>query len=483
MGINQSLPGDRSPKPVTQLDLLLAMASNELASFTPIAFSAVAPGTPYLSNWHIRAIAYALERVERGECKRLIITMPPRSLKSVTASVAFPAWLLGRDPTKKVICVSYAQNLAVNLANSFRNVVDSSWYRAMFPRFKVSSRKNTENELQTTLGGGRLATSTGGQLTGRGGDIIIIDDPLKADEAYSETARKRCAEWVSTTLMSRFDNPSQGAVVLVMQRLHVDDLAGVLLEKGGWEHLNLPAIAEEDQRIQISKKRWHQRRLGDLLHPERLGMDYLDQQKVDLGSLNFSAQYQQTPAPTEGNMVKRAWFRSYEPNALNVRGKTIVQSWDTALKGDPGNDYSVGTTWAMDGSNYYLLDVVRVRAAYPELIKRVKSEIASHNPDIILIEDAGSGSSLIADLESQHISTTEVRAKLDKETRLSRVAAMIENGNVYLPKDAHWKDDFINEVSSFPNARNDDQVDSMTQALIWMKDDSSKGGGFVGKFN
>jgi predicted phage terminase large subunit-like protein len=137
----------------------------------------------------------------------------------------------------------------------------------------------------------------------------------------------------------------------------------------------------------------------------------------------------------------------------------------------------------MDDRNYYLLDVVRVRAAYPELIKRVKSEIESQNPDTILIEDAGSGSSLIADLESQGFSTTAVKARLDKETRLSRIAAMIENGNVYLPKDAHWKDDFMNEVSAFPNARNDDQVDSMTQALIWMKDDSGKGGGFVGKFN
>ena len=162
---------------------------------------------------------------------------------------------------------------------------------------------------------------------------------------------------------------------------------------------------------------------------------------------------------------------------------TIVQSWDTALKGDPSCDYSVGTTWAMDGGNFYLLDLVRIRAAYPQLIKTVKAGIETHNPDIVLIEDAGSGSSLIADLESQAIPTTPVKARLDKETRLSRVAAMIENGNVNLPRDAHWKDDFLLEVLAFPNGRHDDQVDSMTQALIWMKDDSSTGGGFVGKFN
>ena len=439
--------------------MLFAMAVHDLSTFTGWVFHAVSPGAAYLPNWHIRAIAYALERVARGECKRLIITMPPRSLKSVTASVAFPAWLLGRDPTKKVICVSYAQNLAVNLANSFRNVVDSPWYRAMFPAFKISARKNTENELQTTLGGGRLATSTGGQLTGRGGDIIIIDDPLKADEAHSETARTKCAEWVRTTLMSRFDNPSEGAIVLVMQRLHVDDLAGILLDNGGWEHLNLPAIAEGDQRIQISKARWHDRKHGDLLHPERLGGAELDQLKRDLGSLGFSAQYQQAPAPAEGNIVKKAWFRDYDPTALRTHGMMIVQSWDTALKSDPSNDYSVGTTWAMDDGNFYLLDLVRARASYPELIKKVKAGIETQNPDIVLIEDAGSGSSLIADLDSQFIPTTAVKARLDKETRLARVAAMIENGNVYLPRDAHWKDDFMVEVLAFPNGRNDDQVE------------------------
>ncbi|MFB9980921.1 phage terminase large subunit [Mesorhizobium kowhaii] len=462
--------------------MLFSAASDDLATFVALAFSAVDPGAKYLPNWHIRAITYQLKRVLLGHCKRLIITMPPRSLKSVTTSVAFPAWVLGRDPSKRMICVSYAQPLAVKLANDFRTVVDTAWYRRTFPTFKVSPRKNTENELQTTLGGGRLATSTGGQLTGRGGDIIIIDDPLKADDAHSEVARKKCAEWVRTTLMSRFDNPAAGAVVLVMQRLHVDDLAGVLLETGGWEHLNLSAIAEEDERIQTSEGRVHERKIGDLLHPERLGKLELEGLKRDLGSLTFSAQYQQSPAPAEGNMVKRVWFRDYDPQQLDVGGMTIVQSWDTALKGDPSSDYSVGTTWAQDGSNYYLVDIVRVRAAYPDLVRSVRSSLDRYNPDIILIEDAGSGSSLIADLDSQGIATTPVKARTDKESRLSRVAAIIENGNVYLPKDAHWRDDFLLEVLAFPHGRHDDQVDSMTQALIWMKDDRPTGGFYFGTF-
>ncbi|MER8649642.1 phage terminase large subunit [Mesorhizobium sp. M0586] len=484
MNVSLPLPGRPSSSPVapTALQLLLGAARDDLATFVALAFSAVDPGAKYLPNWHIRAIAHQLERVSAGKCKRLIITMPPRSLKSVTSSVAFPAWILGRDPSKKMICVSYAQPLAVKHANDFRTVVNTDWYRSMFPNFKVSPRKNTENELQTTLGGGRLATSTGGQLTGRGGDIIIIDDPLKADDAHSESARNKCAEWVRTTLMSRFDNPAAGAVVLVMQRLHVDDLAGVLLETGGWEHLNLSAIAEQDERVQTGEDRWYDRKFGDLLHPARLGHVELERLKRDLGSLTFSAQYQQSPAPPDGNMVKRVWFRDYDPHQFDRRSMTIVQSWDTALKGDPSSDYSVGTTWAKDDNNYYLLDLVRVRAAYPDLIKAVKNSLLEHDPDIILIEDAGSGSSLIADLESQDISTTPVKARTDKESRLSRVAAMIENGNVNLPKDAHWRNDFLLEVLAFPHGKHDDQVDSMTQALIWMKDDKPTGRFYVGKF-
>ncbi|WP_027055218.1 phage terminase large subunit [Mesorhizobium erdmanii] len=181
-------------------------------------------------------------------------------------------------------------------------------------------------------------------------------------------------------------------------------------------------------------------------------------------------------------MVKRVWFRDYDPQQLDVAGMTIVQSWDTALKGDPSSDYSVGTTWAQDGSNYYLIDIVRIRAAYPDLVRSVRGALEQYNPDIILIEDAGSGSSLIADLDSHGIATTPVKARTDKESRLSRVAAMIENGNVYLPRDTHWRDDFLLEVLAFPHGRHDDQVDSMTQALIWMKDDRPTGGFYYGTF-
>ena len=468
--------------PQDRVHAALTLARNDLATFVGLAFPIVEPGAQYLANWHIRAICHLLERVARGECERAIITMPPRSLKSVAASVAFPAWLLGRDPTKKLICVSYADNLAVNQANLCRTLVAHQMYRTMFPRFGIHPRKNTENEFQTTQGGGRLATSTGGQLTGRGGDIIIIDDPMKAGDAHSGTIRQAVLDWYRSTLVTRLNNPREGAIVLVMQRLHVDDLAGVLLAGDGWEHLNLPAIAEVDERIQIGPSQWHERKIGDLLHAARLGHTELERFRTDLGSLAFSAQYQQSPAPTEGNLIKRKWFKDYEPDKQPIRHMEIIQSWDTAMKGDPSNDFSVCITIAKNGSNYFVVDVLRRRMSYPALLQCALEQYQQHYPESIVVEDHGSGQSLAADLDHRNFPVLPQRCKGDKETRLARVAALVESGNVHLPFGAAWRDDFVKELTSFPNARNDDQVDAFSQALIYLKDQERGGGWSISTF-
>ena len=205
-----------------------------------------------MSNWHLEAIAYQLERVRRGEIKRLIINMPPRSLKSVTASVAFPAFVLGHDPTRRIICVSYSGDLAKKHANDFRAVLEARWYRELFPGTRIG-QKDSETEIELTARGFRLATSVGGTLTGRGGDLIIIDDPLKPDDAHSETKRNAANEWFKNTLLSRLDDKRTGAIIIVMQRVHMDDLTGfVTSQSDEWQVLNLPAIAEVDEVIPIS---------------------------------------------------------------------------------------------------------------------------------------------------------------------------------------------------------------------------------------
>ena len=231
---------------------LAALLRSDLRFFVWKCFQTILPGTPYLPNWHIDAIVHQLMRVQAGDISRLLINQPPRSLKSICVSVAYVAWLLGHDPSRRVIVVSYANEFAAELHRQFRMIIDAPWYRALFPAMRPARDSGTE--LVTTAGGSRYATSVGGTLTGRGADLIIIDDPLKAEEAMSEPARKRVIDWYAGTLVSRLNDKENGPIVVVMQRLHENDLAGHLLDQGGWEHLDLPAIAVEDSVIPLGPR-------------------------------------------------------------------------------------------------------------------------------------------------------------------------------------------------------------------------------------
>ena len=257
------------PRPSDQEVVLRSILRRDLAAFVHKTFGTVSPGDSFSPNWHIEAICHELMKVLNGETKRLIISIPPRHLKSICTSVALPAWVLGQDPTRRIICVSYANELAVKHANDTRAVMASDWYANLFPATKIASQKNTETEIMTTKRGFRFSTSVGGTLTGRGGNLIIVDDPIKPADAMSDTTRERVNEWCGSTLMSRLDDKERDAIVLVMQRLHEGDLAGHLLQQGGWKHLNLPAIAEIEERIEIGRGRHHIRQVGDLLHPAR----------------------------------------------------------------------------------------------------------------------------------------------------------------------------------------------------------------------
>jgi hypothetical protein len=271
-----------------------AACRTDLVSFVRKSFHALNPSAIFHMNWHICAIAHHLEQVRLGQIKRLMITVPPRSLKSIMCSVAFPAFVLGHDPAKRLIVVSYSADLAIKYGNDFRTVVNSVEFRAIFPGMRISAMKNTQTEVVTTLNGFRLAMSVDGALTGRGGDIIIIDDPIAALAALSQKSRDHVREWYFNTLLSRLDDKQNGAIVLVMQRLHEDDLAGVLLRGSDeWTVVSLPAIAEQDEEIPIGNGQFHYRRAGDVLHPEREPREVLESLRAQLGAETFAAQYQQ----------------------------------------------------------------------------------------------------------------------------------------------------------------------------------------------
>ena len=344
------------PKPA---DVLAAILRQDFPTFVRKVFNTLVPGQSFVPGWYVDAIAHQLERVRRGEIRRLIINMPPRSLKSMAASVAFPAFLLGRDPTKRIICVSYSNDLSRKMSNDFRAVMSAPWYRAIFPAARIGS-KDSEGEIELTERGGRLATSVEGTLTGRGGDIIIIDDPLKGADAYSAPRRDAVNQWYINTLVSRLDDKRTGAIVIVMQRVHMDDLTGFVLQGSeDWIVLNLPAIAEADDEFSLPHGKVHHRRLGDVLAPEREPLSVLESLKLLLGADLFSAQYQQSPVPPGGAMVKRDWVKRYTELPIFENKPMVVQSWDTAMKGGPENDWSVCTTWFRNGTYYYLVDVWR----------------------------------------------------------------------------------------------------------------------------
>jgi predicted phage terminase large subunit-like protein len=449
--------------------LLDALLRRSLHSFVRKAFTTVSPGEQFLPNWHLEALCYHLELVRIGKIRRLKIEVPPRSLKSVCASVAFPAFVLGHDPTAKIITVSYSNDLAAKHAADCRAVMQAPWYKALFPQTRLSADKNQESNYETTKRGYRYATSVGGTLTGRGGNLIIIDDPLKPEDAMSEAKREAVNAWYSRTLLSRLNNKAQDAIILVQQRLHLDDLAGHVEELDDWVVLRLPAIAEEDAQIRLGPDHFHQRRAGDVLHPAREPHHVLDALRRALGSTTFSAQYQQCPVPTDGEIVKWSWFRRYaEPPPRSQL--TIVQSWDTASKSDQHHDYSVCTTWGIRGDDLFLLNVERGRLDFPSLKRRVV-ELARHwQPRSLLIEDKGSGTALIQQLRAESNGITYPTAfipKDDKLTRLHAQSAWIEAGHIWLPEQALWLEDLRVEIASFPQGRNDDHVDSMSQFLSW----------------
>ena len=446
---------------------LEGLLRNDFRAFIHKVFTTLCPGQDYERSWHIEAIAYQLERVRRGEITRLIINMPPRSLKSISASVAFPAFILGRDPSRRIICVSYSAELAKKHSNDFRAVLEAPWYRSVFPTARIGPYKNSETEIELTARGFRLATSVGGTLTGRGGDIIVIDDPLKPDDALSEIRRTAANQWFTNTLLSRLDDKRTGAIVIVMQRVHMDDLTGFVLSTSDeWEVLNLPAIAEADKDIPISATEFHRRKAGDALSPAREPIAVLENLKLQLGSDAFSAQYQQMPVPPGGAMIKRHWIQRYTDLPPQGERFLILQSWDTANKGGPENDFSVCTTWVVTRNRrWYLIDVWRKRVDYPKLKAAAQSLAAGRKARRVLVEDAGAGTSLVQELRGKVTGIVAVRPDRDKISRMAVVSAKFESGLVFFPERAPWLADFEAELFAFPGSKYDDQCDSVSQAL------------------
>ena len=462
-------PGSDTDDDSFDARLLSVVLRTNFPSFIHRAFITLNPGTTFLSNWHIDLMAYQLERCRGGEINRLILNLPPRGLKSHCASVCFPAFLLGHDPTTRIICVSYSNDLAAKHARDFRSVITSDWYRRLFPWTQISSEKNTEFEVVTTELGSRLATSVGGTLTGRGGNYIIIDDPHKPDEALSDVRREGVNQWFDNSVPSRLDDKMRGCIIIVTHRVHNDDLVGHVLEQGGWDLVSLPAIAEVPQRLQIGPNRYIERAPGEVLHPEHEPLEVLERDKESMGTYNFSCQYLQSPIPIGGAMIDLEWFEVYDRLPAKGPNDWVIQSWDTASKADERHDYTVCITCLEHDGRFYIIYVLRERLEFPELKRRIVNEALRYNADVVLIEDRGSGTQLIQELQNEKmVWPIGIEPKGDKATRMLSETPKIEAGRVLLPERAPWLLEFEKEILQFPHSSYDDQVDSLSQLLAWV---------------
>ena len=458
--------------PASPANMYADLLRHDLCAFIHRSFLELNPQNPFHPGWYIEVIAAKLDEIRRGHCKRLIVNVPPRHLKSHAISIAFPAWVLGHEPSKKILSVTYGQDLSDNLARESRKLMMGDFYQGLFDT-GLSRGREAVADYETTAGGYRLSTSVCGALTGRGADIIIVDDPLKADDALSESLRRSVNEWCDNTLRSRLNSLETGAIIIVMQRLHADDLVAHVQEHESWDVISFPAIAERDETYTISTpygRKHIQRKERDILHPALLSPSSLEAQRRAMTDYNFTAQYQQNPQPPSGIIVKREWLKFYRPNEKPERFDQILQSWDTANKDTELANFSVCTTWGIKDQYAFLLDVYRHKLDFPELKRAVKELAKLHQATVVLIEDKASGTSLIQELRGESFWLAQAAPDLqgDKIMRLRSQTTRIEAGFARFPKEAHWLDSYVLELVSFPNAKNDDQVDSTVFALAWI---------------
>ncbi|MBC2667471.1 phage terminase large subunit [Novosphingobium flavum] len=437
-------------------------------SFVAKCIETVDPAATYVENWHILVLAAKLELVQRGVIRRLMINLPPRSLKTHIVSVAFCAWLLGHDPTKRIICVTYSNDVAKTQAKLFNKIMRCDWFQAAFPECRPE-RTNKLMDWYTTSGGNRLATSIQGSILSRGADIIILDDPNKGQEIHSKVSREKVKAVYDQVISTRLNEPKKGAIVCVMQRLHPDDLAGHLLGLEPWDEVVMPSIATEHEVWDLGNGEAKVREPGELLQEFHVGQAELDLKRQSMGLLAFEAQYQQHPVPSEGGVVKRRWLQFYDlpPDPIEF---TLV-SWDTASTLSENADWSVGTVWGVSKGQFWLLDVVRGRMETPDLRRTIEETHRRHRADLTIVEDDGIGRAIVQDLRRTSGICTPIAIKpmYEKLARMEARAVMFEVGQVHVPRAAVWLGTYLEELLGFPNTVKDDQVDSTSQALDYLQ--------------
>lgn len=471
-------------------DEYIALLSQDQIAFTEQVFNTVSPGSQYSDNWHIHCIVEHLLAMQRGDIRRLIINMPPRCMKSIACTIAWPAWLLGANPSTQMIVGSYSQTLSTKHSVDTRLVVESAWYKEAFPNTLIAKDQNEKQKFQTTARGHRIATSVGGSATGEGGDYLILDDPIKPDEASSEVTRKATNDWIDQVFMTRLNDQKNGRVLMVMQRVHENDPAGHLLEKGGWHHLCLPAQFTRKTIIEVRDKKWFKQE-GEYLHPDRLNNEVLDRLMTELGAYGFASQYMQTPAPIGGGEFRQEFIQYYDNygQGFSAHGMNLYIFYDPANskknKQNPDPDYTaIVVVGLASDNNYYVLDLVRDRLNPTERIDLLfqlhkKWNKMSGKPPIVVSEQYGMMTDNFYLKKRQgeinyRFHVFQVGGRVKKEDRIRKLIPLFESRRVFLPRKIMYsnikgesvelvKQLVEEELLVFPVGRHDDMIDAFSR--------------------
>ncbi|WP_160299207.1 phage terminase large subunit [Sphingomonas sp. SRS2] len=385
-------------------------------------------------------------------------------------AVAFPCWLLGRNPSLKIMVVTYSEDLSLQHAGHRRSILESDWYQRMYPNTRIAKRGNRQLDTLTTQHGRCLSASVTGTITGTGADFIILDDLMKADDANSPAIREKMKVWYDGTLVTRLTRRGTGSIISIQQRLHEDDLPAYLRDKG-YECLVLPAMAQRDAEIEIGPGQTYLFKRGELLCPELFSEEDVRAQRIECGPQIFSAMYLQDPVAPEGNLIRTEHFRRFTRKFRRGHFDKVFQSWDTAASGLPTADWSVCTSWGYLAGRLFLLEILRQRLEYPELKRAVIAQRTKWRADMVLIELSNAGVGICQELRKNGPFTpTGYRPRGDKADRLIAQTGQIEEGRVWLPAELDGLDCFLAEMRAFPSGKNDDQVDSLTQMLEWLRD-------------
>lgn len=435
-----------------------AMAENELCRRLYSEYLIKVHHGMYKPLQHTQYLAERLQAIADGEQKHIIVEMPPRHSKSMTITETFPSYFIGRNPNKHVIATAYSEGLARKFGRLNRNKL-VEFGADIFDIRMANDNSTATNWSVGDFTGGMVATGIGGSITGEGADLLIIDDPIKNNaEAQSETIRNKIWDEWETTLSTRLHKGA--SVIVVMTRWHEDDIVGRLLERSPyeWERIRMPAIAEDEDDLLG-------REVGEPLSAE-LGFDehWAELKKQEVGSKTWNSLYQQRPSASEGNIFKREWWQFYE-RAPRKFDRMII-SWDLTFKGNDSNDYVVGQVWIKKGADKYLIEQIRGQMDFPETLQAVKN-LARKYPQAkeILIEDKANGPAVISSIKREVSGIIPITPRGSKVARAQAITPQIESGNVFLPRNRTFVDDFIEECASFPTGAHDDIVDSLSQAL------------------